>query len=123
MSGATVQVRGFIGLVKCGLGVRRVTKGILRYRRRRVQSRDHLQDMFPEVLFCLGRRRLRGVRKSREIVLKGPDGQPCEFGRDGLDNLRGRLETLFEHFTAKLDVIVIEIRVQGDVAYDYGWIR
>jgi ketosteroid isomerase-like protein len=64
---------------------------------------------------------------SRLLAIADPDlvnfsdGQPCEFGRDGLDNLRGRLETLFEHFTAKLDVIVIEIRVQGDVAYDYGW--
>lgn len=64
---------------------------------------------------------------SRVLAIADPDlvnfsdGQPCEFGKDGLDNLRGRLETLFEHFTAKLDVIVIEIRVQGDVAYDYGW--
>jgi len=32
-----------------------------------------------------------------------------------------RLENLFERFTAKLVVIVIEIRLQGDVAYDYGW--
>ncbi len=48
-------------------------------------------------------------------------GQPCEFGLGGLDHLRERLEKLFEHFTAKLDVIVMEIRVQGDVAYDYGW--
>ncbi len=49
------------------------------------------------------------------------DGQPCEFGMSGLDNLKTRLENLFERFTAKLVVIVIEIRLQGDVAYDYGW--
>jgi len=39
----------------------------------------------------------------------------------GLDALKARLEILFERFTAKLVVIVIEIRLQGDVAYDYGW--
>ena len=32
-----------------------------------------------------------------------------------------RLTSLFERFTVKLTVIVIEIRLQGDVAYDYGW--
>ena len=35
--------------------------------------------------------------------------------------MRTRLQHLFERFTVKLAVIVIEIRVQGDVAYDYGW--
>src|SRR6267378_1878218 len=49
------------------------------------------------------------------------DGQPCGFRRGGLDALKARLEILFERFTAKLVVIVIEIRLQGDVAYDYGW--
>ncbi len=49
------------------------------------------------------------------------DGQPCEFGMSGLDNLKTRLENLFERFTAKLVVIVIEIRLQGNVAHDYGW--
>jgi ketosteroid isomerase-like protein len=49
------------------------------------------------------------------------DGAPSEFGKSGLDVLKTRLATLFERFTAKLVVIVIEIRLQGDVAYDYGW--
>jgi ketosteroid isomerase-like protein len=49
------------------------------------------------------------------------DGQPSEFGESGLDALKTRLANLFERFTAKLVVIVIEIRLQGDVAYDYGW--
>jgi ketosteroid isomerase-like protein len=49
------------------------------------------------------------------------DGQPCEFGMSGLDALKTRLENVFERFTAKLVVTVIEIRLQGDVAYDYGW--
>ena len=49
------------------------------------------------------------------------DGQPSEFGDSGLDALRRRLVALFERFTAKLSIIVIEIRLQGDIAYDYGW--
>jgi ketosteroid isomerase-like protein len=49
------------------------------------------------------------------------DGQPSEFGKSGLDALKNRLANLFERFTVKLVVIVIEIRLQGDVAYDYGW--
>jgi ketosteroid isomerase-like protein len=35
--------------------------------------------------------------------------------------LKIRLANLFERFAAELAVIVIEIRLQGDVAYDYGW--
>ncbi len=49
------------------------------------------------------------------------DGAPSEFGKTGLDALKTRLASLFERFSAKLVVIVIEIRLQGDVAYDYGW--
>jgi ketosteroid isomerase-like protein len=49
------------------------------------------------------------------------DGQPSEFRKGGLNAFKTRLENLFERFTAKLVVIVIEIRLQGDVAYDYGW--
>ena len=43
------------------------------------------------------------------------------FGKRGLDALKNRLENLFACFTAKLVVIVNEIRVQSDVAYDFGW--
>src|SRR6201984_3873033 len=64
---------------------------------------------------------------SRVLAIADPDlvsfsdGQPSEFGASGLEALKGRLTDLFERFTAKLSVIVIEIRLQGDVAYDYGW--
>jgi ketosteroid isomerase-like protein len=54
-------------------------------------------------------------------VVSFSDGQPSEFGASGLEALKTRLNNLFERFTAKLSVIVIEIRLQGDVAYDYGW--
>jgi ketosteroid isomerase-like protein len=49
------------------------------------------------------------------------DGQPCEFGVGGLEALKTRLEDLFGRFIPKLEVIVIEIRLHGDFAYDYGW--
>jgi len=64
---------------------------------------------------------------SRVLAIADPDlvsfseGQPSEFGASGLEALETRLTNLFERFTAKLLVIVIEIRFQGDVAYDYGW--
>jgi ketosteroid isomerase-like protein len=64
---------------------------------------------------------------SRVLAVADPDlvsfsdGQPSEFGGSGLEALESRLTNLFERFTAKLSVIVIEIRLQGDVAYDYGW--
>jgi ketosteroid isomerase-like protein len=64
---------------------------------------------------------------SRVLAIAGADlvsfsdGQPSEFGESGLDALKTRLTNLFERFTAKLVVIVIEIRLQGDIAYDYGW--
>ena len=64
---------------------------------------------------------------SRVLAIADPDlvsfsdGQQSEFGANGLEALKGRLSDLFERFTAKLSVIVIEIRLQGDIAYDYGW--
>jgi ketosteroid isomerase-like protein len=50
-----------------------------------------------------------------------PDSQPSEFGKSGIEALKIRLDVLFRRFRAELAVIVIEIRVHGDVAYDYGW--
>ena len=64
---------------------------------------------------------------SRMLAIADPDlvtfsdGRPSEFGESGLDALKTRLANLFERFSVKLAVIVIEIRLQGDVAYDYGW--
>lgn len=49
------------------------------------------------------------------------DGAPSEFGESGLNALKIRLANLFERFTVKLVIVVIEIRLRGDIAYDYGW--
>jgi ketosteroid isomerase-like protein len=64
---------------------------------------------------------------SRILAIADPDlvnfsdGAPSEFGQSGLDVLQTRLTALFERFTVKLVVVVIEIRLQGDIAHDYGW--
>ena len=64
---------------------------------------------------------------SRMLAIADPDvvtfsdGEPSEFGESGLDALKARLTNLFDRFIATLTVIVIEIRLQGDVAHDYGW--
>ena len=64
---------------------------------------------------------------SRILAIADPDlvnfsdAQPSEFGESGLDAWKARLQNLFERYTAKLVAIVIEIRLQGDIAYDYGW--
>src|SRR5260370_36075782 len=62
---------------------------------------------------------MRGI--AEPDLVNFSDGQPSEFGEGGLDALKTRLTNLFERFTAKLAVVVIEIRLQGDGAYDYGW--
>jgi len=49
------------------------------------------------------------------------DGAPSGFGQSGLDALQSRLNNLFQRYKPELTVIVIEIRLQGDIAYDYGW--
>jgi ketosteroid isomerase-like protein len=54
-------------------------------------------------------------------LISFPDGQQSEFRMSGLEALKDRLERLFQRFRAELAVIVIEIRVHGDIAHDYGW--
>lgn len=49
------------------------------------------------------------------------DGMPWGVGSGGLDDFKQRLEDLFERFSVQLAVIVIEIRMEGNAAYDYGW--
>src|ERR1700746_1032196 len=64
---------------------------------------------------------------ARILAIADPDlvsfshGQPSEFGKSGLEALEIRLKSLFERYAATLAVIVVEIRINGDVAYDYGW--
>ena len=49
------------------------------------------------------------------------DGRPSRYGADAPLKLRQYLGEVFGNFEAKLNVIVIEINVLGNVAFDYGW--
>jgi ketosteroid isomerase-like protein len=49
------------------------------------------------------------------------DGLPSKYGQEARDVLRERAEELFAGFDIKLNIIIIEIVIQGDSAYDYGW--
>lgn len=49
------------------------------------------------------------------------DEHPSEFRKSGLEDFEARLKDLFNRFSVKLSVIVVEIRVEGNMAYDYGW--
>ena len=48
------------------------------------------------------------------------DGSPNGYGRAGTAGLRERSAKLFAEFSVRLAVIVNEIAVLGDTAYDYG---
>jgi ketosteroid isomerase-like protein len=64
---------------------------------------------------------------TRILTIADPDlvnfssEQPSGFGKSGLNDLTILLQSLFEQFAVKLAVIVVEIRIKGDLAYDYGW--
>jgi ketosteroid isomerase-like protein len=49
------------------------------------------------------------------------DGRRSGFGEDGKSGLRSYLQDLFTKYNARLVPIVIEIRVMGEVAVEYGW--
>ena len=49
------------------------------------------------------------------------DGRPSRYAADAPAKLRAYLEELFSAYQAHLNVIIIQIVVLGDVAYDYGW--
>ena len=49
------------------------------------------------------------------------DGLPSKYGHEARDVLRERTEELFAKFDIKLNIIIIEVVIQGDSAHDYGW--
>jgi len=49
------------------------------------------------------------------------EGNPSFFGEDAREALRERAIKLFAQYHVLLTVIVIEIEVDGNLAYDYGW--
>ena len=56
-----------------------------------------------------------------ENVIDMCEGQPSRFGTAAREGLRKRSAELFAEFSVGLAVIMIEITVLDDTAYDYGW--
>jgi ketosteroid isomerase-like protein len=48
-------------------------------------------------------------------------GQPSKYGEAANEVLRGRLAKLFSEYSVKINVIIIDILFEGDIAYDLGW--
>jgi uncharacterized protein (TIGR02246 family) len=48
-------------------------------------------------------------------------GQPSFYGAEAKAVLRHRARRLFARYRAKLAVTIISIRVQGPLAFDWGW--
>jgi len=49
------------------------------------------------------------------------DTSPCGFGPEGIDCFQSEFERVRNVFRVKYKVIIIEIRVLGDSALEYGW--
>ena len=49
------------------------------------------------------------------------DGEPSFYGEEARRALRLRTEELFRRYSVELFVIIINIVVKGDFAYDWGW--
>jgi ketosteroid isomerase-like protein len=49
------------------------------------------------------------------------DGRPSKYGEAARIALRERAAALFCEYHVKLDVIIIDVVVLGDTAYDFGW--
>jgi ketosteroid isomerase-like protein len=48
-------------------------------------------------------------------------GMPSFYFSDARDVFRARLRRLFRHYRAEMAVIIIQITVNGDRAFDWGW--
>jgi ketosteroid isomerase-like protein len=49
------------------------------------------------------------------------EGGASKFGTQATARLREEASSLFAAYSVKLTIIIIDIVVQGDTAYDYGW--
>jgi ketosteroid isomerase-like protein len=48
-------------------------------------------------------------------------GQPSKYGQEARNVLRNRAAQLFAEYTVRLNVIIIDVVIQGDTARDHGW--
>jgi ketosteroid isomerase-like protein len=49
------------------------------------------------------------------------DGEPSFYGEESVRALRQRAEELFRRFRVEMVVIVIDVTVKDNFAYDWGW--
>jgi ketosteroid isomerase-like protein len=49
------------------------------------------------------------------------DGEPSFYGEEAVRALRLRTQELFQRFRVEIVVIMVEITVKADFAYDWGW--
>ena len=49
------------------------------------------------------------------------EGGPSQFGGVARSSLRKEAAEMFDEYSVQMSVIIIDIVVQGDTAYDYGW--
>jgi len=48
-------------------------------------------------------------------------GQPSQYEQEARTVLRDRATQLFAEYTVRLNVIIIDVVIQGDTARDHGW--
>ncbi len=53
--------------------------------------------------------------------VEAANGRQWGFGQDGVAALRNEVKRLAAQYEVDLKIIIIEIRITGDSAYDYGW--
>jgi ketosteroid isomerase-like protein len=49
------------------------------------------------------------------------EGDASFYGAEGKQALREQLEDLFAQYTAEMAVIIIDIGISGETAFDWGW--
>jgi ketosteroid isomerase-like protein len=49
------------------------------------------------------------------------EGLPSKYGQEASTVLRSRAEQLFADYRVKLNIIIIDVVIEGDTARDYGW--
>ena len=49
------------------------------------------------------------------------EGLPSKYGQEARTVLRSRAEQLSAEYLVKLNIIIIDVVIQGDTARDYGW--
>jgi len=49
------------------------------------------------------------------------EGLPSKYAQEASTVLRSRAEQLFADYRVKLNIIIIDVVIEGDTARDYGW--